>query len=82
MDGYFEKARFADRQEWERVRWQTWYLLMPNMDKNHVADLKRDLPLPWDKEDKPPVEIPTEADFERIRKLYDPVMKKKEKGNG
>ena len=80
LDGYFEKSRFAERQEWERARWQTWHLLAPHMDRNHVPDMVKDLPLPWDAENKPPVEIPTEDDFKRIRAKFEPMVKKQMEG--
>ncbi|MFI3298768.1 MAG: hypothetical protein R3Y49_03080 [Rikenellaceae bacterium] len=41
-----EREKF--RQEWERTRWSTWILAMPNFEKSARGEASAMFPLPWE----------------------------------
>jgi len=41
------------RREWERLRWQTWQLMMPNFKRGSAPrTAKAFCPFPWEKSEK------------------------------
>ena len=46
--GYFLMEEQKQRAEWERIRWQTWVLALPNYKKGTINRPHDLLPFPWD----------------------------------
>jgi len=70
LDGFFELKRVEDRNEWERCRWQTCWLLNIHIDKNKRIQPRDLVEFEWDKGEKTTVEIPTREEFERLKAKY------------
>ena len=49
VDGYWLDKENDDRREWERVRWQTSYIININLPKNRQVSLQKLLPFHWEK---------------------------------
>ncbi len=63
--GYYLKMEMQQKAEWERTRWQTWVLAMPNARKGSLNSPKDLIRFPWEKIDLPTKE---EVDY-AIRKM-------------
>lgn len=65
LEGNYEQEQFRQRQQWERTRWQTVWLLNVHLTKNSQVEPKDLIEFPWESERKP-AEIPTDDDVKRI----------------
>jgi hypothetical protein len=68
MAGFFERDQLRERQEWERVRWQTCLLINTQTSKTITPqDL---ITFEWEREKKTEETPITLEEMERIKSLY------------
>jgi hypothetical protein len=64
LQGQWDVEQNRQQQEWERSRWHAWITVRPHITKDiSQTDL---IEFPWEKSQRPPVEIPTDEDIQRI----------------
>ena len=73
MDGFYELENQRQRQEWERIRWQTTYLLNIQLPKRKTLKPKDLIEFDWD--DKK-----SEVDFEKLKARAEYIKKMEEHG--
>ena len=74
--GWAKANRDAQRQEWERTRWQTWVLTCIQMEKKDRKEMTQMCPLPWEKASAPKrVKSSAELTPEERQKRVDELMK-------
>jgi hypothetical protein len=49
--GYYLKLEMQQKAEWERTRWQTWILAIPNARKGSLNTPKDLIRFPWEVDD-------------------------------
>jgi len=52
MDGFYELENLRQQQEWERVRWQTTYLINVHLPKNKSIKSTDLVKFDWEKKEK------------------------------
>lgn len=68
VQGKRETLEAMERENWERVRWQTATLLQPNIKKGKRLTPRMLLPFPWEKvETAAPSKEELQASLERIK---------------
>ena len=73
MDGFYELENMRQRQEWERVRWQTTLLLNIQLPKNKTVKPTDLMKFDWDSKGK-------DVDFEELKKKAEFIKKMEEHG--
>ncbi len=73
MDGFYELENMRQRQEWERIRWQTTLLLNIQLPKNKTMKPTDLIKFDWDSNGK-------EVDFEELKKKAEFIKKMEEHG--
>ena len=71
--GWAKADRDAQKQEWERLRWQTWVLTCIQMEKKDRREMVEMFPLPWETPPPPKVipsaELTDEERNERVNEM-------------
>ncbi len=73
MDGFYELENMRQKQEWERIRWQTTLLLNIQLPKNKTMKPTDLIKFDWDSNGK-------EVDFEELKKKAEFIKKMEEHG--
>tara|TARA_R110000744_G_scaffold139964_3_gene251123 strand:- start:2126 stop:2407 length:282 start_codon:yes stop_codon:yes gene_type:complete len=68
MDGFNDLENMRQRQEWERCRWQTAYLLNPHTGKGKTIKPTDLIEFEWDK-------TKSEVDFEKLKERAEYIKK-------
>lgn len=79
--GYSEKIEDQERLEWERLRWQTAYLLNVHMKKGKTLKATDLISFPWEKQKKSKTMAERLRDKKRaeyIAKLYGSKIRPKD----
>lgn len=71
MEGFYDLEKARDRSEWERVRWQTCYLLNIQLPRGKQLKLKDLVEFDWDKKTKQKNYEKLKNRAEYIKKLED-----------
>lgn len=80
--GWAKANRDAQKQEWERLRWQTWVLTCIQMEKKDRKEMVEMFPLPWENPPAPKIIPSAELSDEERQKRVNEMMqcvKQKEK---
>jgi len=70
LEGFYELEDCRDRREWVRTRWQTCLFLNCYTTKANTLQPKDLITFDWEVEPEKEVVLPSEEDFERIKKIY------------
>tara|TARA_R100001244_G_scaffold126111_1_gene96414 strand:- start:3580 stop:3855 length:276 start_codon:yes stop_codon:yes gene_type:complete len=73
LDGFYELENMRQRQEWERVRWQTTLLLNIQLPKNKTLKPKDLMDFDWEKKTD-------EVDFKKLKTKAEYIKKMEEHG--
>lgn len=73
--GWAKADRDAQKQEWERLRWQTWVLTCIQMEKKDRKEMTEMFPLPWEAAPAPKVKSSAELTEEERQQRVDELMK-------
>ena len=73
LDGFFELEQLRDRSDWERVRWQTCYLLNIQMPRGKSLKLKDLIRFDWESKD-------AKVDYDKLKKRAEYIKKLEEHG--
>lgn len=73
--GYKKELEEKEKNEWERVRWQTWMFINTQVKKTikKPTDL---ITFPWEKEKKKRINNPTSEEIKKYDALFDAHAKK------
>jgi nucleoside-specific outer membrane channel protein Tsx len=74
LNGFFDLEQIRERNEWERCRWQTCYLLNIQIVKGKKLKLTDLIEFDWDKKKK-------EVDFEQLKNKAEYIKKLSEHGS-
>ena len=72
LNGFFELEQMRERNEWERTRWHTCYLLNIQIAKGKKLKLTDLIEFEWDKKE--------EVDFEKLKNKAEYIKKLEEYG--
>lgn len=72
LNGFFDLEQMRERNEWERIRWQTCYLLNIQIAKGKKLKLTDLIKFDWDKKE--------EVDFEKLQAKAEYIKKLEEHG--
>ncbi len=73
LDGFFELEQLRDRSHWERVRWQTCYLINIQMPRGRSLKLTDLIKFDWEnKRDK--------VDFDKLKNRAEYIKKLSDHG--
>ena len=73
LNGFFELEQMRERNEWERTRWQTCYLLNIQIAKGKKLKLTDLIEFEWDKKE--------DVDFEKLKNKAEYIKKLEEYGS-
>lgn len=73
MDGFYELENQRQRQQWERIRWQTTYLLNIQLPKAKTLKPKDLIEFDWDMKK-------SKVDFEKLKAKAEYIKKMEEHG--
>ena len=80
--GWAKANRDAQRQEWERTRWQTWILTCIQLEKKDRKEMVEMFPLPWETPPPPKIipsaELSDEERNERVNEMMKCVAPRKD----
>ena len=51
LDGFIEHEYEKEKQQWERIRWQTWVLMQPHVKSGTMNSPDKLIRFEWDKKD-------------------------------
>ena len=51
LDGFIEHEYEKEKQQWERIRWQTWVLMQPHVKSGTMNSPDKFIRFEWDKKD-------------------------------
>ena len=72
--GWAKANRDSQKQEWERMRWQTWVLTCIQMEKKDRKEMVEMFPLPWETPPPPKITPSAELSDEERQKRIDEMM--------
>jgi len=75
LDGFFELEQLRDRSAWERIRWQTCYLLNIQLPRGKQLKLKDLIHFAWEKDDKK-----SKIDYKKLKARAEYIKKLEEHG--
>ncbi len=65
-----DKQRLQERENWERIRWQTTWLINVGLKEIHRKTPEQTFPFSWDKKDES-IRESTPEDFKRLAKKWE-----------
>ena len=74
LDGFFELEQLRDRSDWERIRWQTCYLLNIQLPRGKQIKLKDLIRFDWESKD-------AKVDYDKLKKRAEYIKKLEEHGS-
>lgn len=69
-NAWIEHQTFSERQQWERVRWQTTYLLNIQLKEKDRQTPNKFFPFEWDNETTIEIKPSTRKRFEELAKKW------------